>query len=68
MDKPSSIIENTIKEIELEISSFIDKNEFYLNFKKKSWTSCIAGQSLLALTTLVVNLRYEVEILKKYGL
>ena len=68
MDKLSGKLESMLKEVEKEISKFLDDHAFYLEFKNKSWAACPSGQTLLALTTLAINLKYNIETMKKHGL
>jgi hypothetical protein len=57
-----------LKELETEISKFVRVNDFYLDFEDKSWAACTAGQALLAMTTLAINLKYDIETLRRFGL
>jgi hypothetical protein len=71
MEQPQKLSDKlslSLEDIEVEIRKFITTHEFYLDFCEKSWAACTAGQSLLAMTTLAVNLKYDIEKLKRYGL
>lgn len=67
-NKLSDKFEVDLKELEREISNYIEVNAFYLNFKKKEWAACQRGQILLALTRMAVNLRHDIAMLRKIGL
>ena len=66
--KLSSKLEDTLFEVERKIVAYIEENQFYLEFKNKHWAACPQGQTLMTLTILATNLRYEIQSLKKLGL
>jgi len=71
MEQPQKLSDKlslSLEDIETEIRKFIAAHDYYLDFSEKAWAACGAGQSLLAMTTIAVNLKYDIETLKRLDL
>jgi hypothetical protein len=66
--KLSYKLEETLLEVERKIVAYIEENRFYLEFKNKQWAACPQGQTLIILTILATNIRYDIESLRKRDL
>ena len=66
--KLSYNLEKLLKEVELEITKFLEDNSFYLEFRNKGWAACPTGQQFLLLHKIAINLRYDICYLKSLGL
>ena len=63
----STKLELLLLDVENEIRILLREKSFYLEFRRKDYAAGIEGQTLVNLTTLAINLRYEIAWLKKIG-
>lgn len=68
MEKLSDKLSIALKLVEEEIAKYIEENKFYLDFENKSWASSFNGKALISLNALAINLKHQIETIKKYGL
>jgi hypothetical protein len=66
--KLSDRLESSLSDVEREIKLYLREKSFYLELRRKDYAAGIEGQTLVNLTTLAINLRYEISWLKKIGL
>lgn len=51
--------------ISAEIERFCCEHAFYLNFQNKAWAACRQGQQLLLLSEQYINIRIELQLVRK---
>jgi hypothetical protein len=63
----STKLEVVLSDIEDEIKKLLREKSFYLQLGRKDYAAYPEGQALVKLTSLAINLRYEIDALKKHG-
>lgn len=66
--KLSQQLEHLRASVESEIQEYIEANNFYLEMHRKDYAANEQGQALLKLTSLAINISYEIDALKKHNL
>lgn len=64
----SAKLEIVLSDVEEQIKRLLHEKSFYLELRRKDYAACNEGQMLVKLTTLAINLRYEIDSLQKFDL
>jgi hypothetical protein len=64
----STKLAQLLVDVENEINQYREEQAFFIDVRRKDYATSEQGHALQELTTLAINIGYDIEVLRKYNL